>query len=222
MKQEIIDYYDDLASSYDESRFGGTYGRFIDGQERKLLAGMLPTGEILELACGTGRLSSFATVACDASRKSLDIATGRCTTARFACCDAEKLPFRSGHFSAVFAFHFLMHLESEAISRVLAEAARVLKPGGVFVVDVLSPGRKRGHNSRQPWHAATALSLSDLQALAGAAGLRIERHAGILVLPIQRFPSALRLQLCQLDMWLGGVVPFLASYHVAYMRKGDA
>jgi hypothetical protein len=31
----IVDYYDGLAKSYDSDRFGNSYGRFIDRQERQ-------------------------------------------------------------------------------------------------------------------------------------------------------------------------------------------
>ncbi len=34
MKTNIRDYYSNLAESYDENRFGNTYGQYIDQQER--------------------------------------------------------------------------------------------------------------------------------------------------------------------------------------------
>ena len=34
---KIIDYYDNLAETYDENRFENTYGKFIDKQERNIL-----------------------------------------------------------------------------------------------------------------------------------------------------------------------------------------
>lgn len=37
MKTNIRDYYSNLAESYDESRFGNTYGQYIDQQERAFL-----------------------------------------------------------------------------------------------------------------------------------------------------------------------------------------
>src|SRR5439155_5234851 len=47
--------------------------------------------------------------------------------------DATKLPFEDGRFSAVVSFTMLHHLPSAADQdRLFAEAARVLRPGGVF------------------------------------------------------------------------------------------
>ena len=34
---EIINYYDSLAKSYDEDRFNNAYGKFVDKQERIIL-----------------------------------------------------------------------------------------------------------------------------------------------------------------------------------------
>ena len=35
--KEIINYYNELATTYDAKRFRNTYGTFIDEQERKLI-----------------------------------------------------------------------------------------------------------------------------------------------------------------------------------------
>jgi hypothetical protein len=35
--EKIIEYYNQLASEYDENRFGNSYGQFIDFQERRIL-----------------------------------------------------------------------------------------------------------------------------------------------------------------------------------------
>ncbi|HEY1450151.1 MAG TPA: class I SAM-dependent methyltransferase [Solirubrobacteraceae bacterium] len=47
--------------------------------------------------------------------------------------DATAMPFADGRFSAVVCFTMLHHLPSPAAQdRLLAEAARVLRPGGIF------------------------------------------------------------------------------------------
>jgi len=37
MNTAIHDYYEELASDYDVDRFANSYGRYLDGQERKIL-----------------------------------------------------------------------------------------------------------------------------------------------------------------------------------------
>lgn len=56
--------------------------------------------------------------------------------------DATAMPFDDGRFSAVVCFTMLHHLPSpQAQDRLLAEAARVLRPGGVFAgTDSLGTG----------------------------------------------------------------------------------
>jgi len=47
--------------------------------------------------------------------------------------DATRMPFEDGRFSAVVCFTMLHHIPSRELQdRALAEAARVLRPGGVF------------------------------------------------------------------------------------------
>src|SRR5438132_1432715 len=117
MNREIIDYYDRHAATYDRDRFGSSYGKFIDIQERRILSRWLSAGgrRVLELACGTGRLSDFALIACDASLESLQIANRRRPSTCFVAADAAQLPFKSQSIDAVFAFHILMHLDRHNI-----------------------------------------------------------------------------------------------------------
>ena len=37
MKEKILQYYDELAPTYDENRFENSYGKYIDAQERTFL-----------------------------------------------------------------------------------------------------------------------------------------------------------------------------------------
>lgn len=57
--------------------------------------------------------------------------------------DATAMPFADGRFSAVVCFTMLHHLPSpQAQDRLLAEAARVLAPGGLFAgTDSIGTGR---------------------------------------------------------------------------------
>ncbi len=217
MDRAIIDYYDKLAGNYDSDRFGNSYGRFVHQQEREILDRAVPVqaGMILDMGCGTGRLSQYATHGCDASTESLKVATDKHPDKPFLAADLLSLPFASSTFDAAFCFHVLMHLRLEQVGDVLAEIARVLKPGGIFVVDVASRIRRRvlRHNAAG-WHGSTSLSLRELSSLAAKAGLKMDASFGTILFPIHRFPGALRESLVKIDGRLANRCPDLASYVV--------
>jgi len=91
----------------------------------------------LDVGCGGGFLSNYlaqqghATLGLDASFTSVRVAArhgeGR---ARYAQGDACRLPFPDRSVSVVCAMDLLEHIETPAA--LVAEAARVLKPGGLF------------------------------------------------------------------------------------------
>jgi SAM-dependent methyltransferase len=54
--------------------------------------------------------------------------------AALARADAQALPFPNAHFDGVVAFSILEHLPRPALARAAAEVARVLAPGGRFLV----------------------------------------------------------------------------------------
>ncbi len=99
-------------------------------------------GRLLDIGCGPGFLPNLLAaqghraIGVDMSRGSLKVAlsqsrntdvTGR---ADYQAADAYRLPFRDAAFDAVTALDFLEHVT--APERVIAEAARVLRPGGLF------------------------------------------------------------------------------------------
>jgi 2-polyprenyl-6-hydroxyphenyl methylase/3-demethylubiquinone-9 3-methyltransferase len=76
--------------------------------------------------------SAFEVTGIDASEASIDVAMRHDHTrkVRYLVGQAERLPFADGSFDVVCAMDFLEHVERPAA--VVAEVARVLKPGGVF------------------------------------------------------------------------------------------
>jgi 2-polyprenyl-3-methyl-5-hydroxy-6-metoxy-1,4-benzoquinol methylase/uncharacterized protein YbaR (Trm112 family) len=52
------------------------------------------------------------------------------------CGDVETLPFRSRSIDAVFSYSVLQHIDRAKVMRFFQEAARVLKPGGVCLVQL--------------------------------------------------------------------------------------
>jgi SAM-dependent methyltransferase len=215
MNPEIIAYYDQLALSYDQDRFGNSYGRFVDARERTLIERWLAgRRKVLEIACGTGRLSNLAHVACDASQESLKVARARDGKLPLAVADAMRLPFASASFDAVFGFHLLMHFDLASVRATIAEASRVLQPGGVLILDVVSKTRRRLHSRPAPptaWHGSMSLTVGEFRGLCAEQGLQPLRMTGLLLVPVQRLPHWLRPHLTMLDAALSSVLPSLSS-----------
>jgi len=97
-----------------------------------------PPAQVLDVGCGGGFLSNHLSTlghhvtGLDASRDALAIASryDRTGLVRYQQGDALNLPYAAGSFDAVCAMDFLEHVENP--DRVIAEAARVLKPSGLF------------------------------------------------------------------------------------------
>jgi ubiquinone/menaquinone biosynthesis C-methylase UbiE len=109
--------------------------------ERLVELGALRGARVLELGCGTGRLSqaleqrALARVwAVDASEKMVARAKALGVNARVA--RAEALPFKRGWFDAAVA-RMTVHLLDRP--RAFAEAARVLAPSGRLVIATADP-----------------------------------------------------------------------------------
>jgi 2-polyprenyl-3-methyl-5-hydroxy-6-metoxy-1,4-benzoquinol methylase len=119
--EKIIEYYNQLASEYDENRFGNSYGQFIDFQERRILNKIFKkqSGKILDLACGSGRLTNFATSGADASEEMLKIAQKKHSEKEFFQAKSNELPFEKESFQGCLTFHFIMHLDEVIFTKPL-------------------------------------------------------------------------------------------------------
>jgi 2-polyprenyl-6-hydroxyphenyl methylase / 3-demethylubiquinone-9 3-methyltransferase len=123
-------------------------------------------GRILDIGCGAGFLANalaaqgHQVTGIDMSRGSLKVARAQASAARggprvhrapaappapaaplaqYRVADAYRLPFRNASFDAVSALDFLEHVTEPG--RVIAEAARVLKPGGLFFFHTFNRNR---------------------------------------------------------------------------------
>lgn len=54
----------------------------------------------------------------------------------FICSDAERLPFQRGSVDCVFSYSVLQHLDKSKVLGIFREIARVLKPGGICLVQL--------------------------------------------------------------------------------------
>lgn len=113
-------------------------------------------GRVLEIACGPGRLTAEMEhvsqgVAVDFSPSMLQVARQRTNgsggTWAFLRSDAFVLPFRSGSFDGVYTLRFIRHFQLEDRRRLYAEIGRILRPGGIFMVDALNREVSLPHRS---------------------------------------------------------------------------
>ena len=97
--------------------------------ERTLAARILDIGGGGE--CVMGRLYGARVTAIDRSREELDEAPNVCEK---RLMDAEELEFGDCSFESATFFYTLMYMPRDTQERAIAEAARVLKPGGRLAI----------------------------------------------------------------------------------------
>jgi SAM-dependent methyltransferase len=159
---------------------------------KRCLAALRPVrGAVLELGCGAGQyLRALRTRRPDLDVHGVDLdsaAVKEAQTVPGADCrqaDAAQLPYPEGRFAAVVGFDILEHVARP--ERVLAEAARVLSPGGLLHLYVPCEGNpgtvyvRRGHGLKARWgghvQQFTTERLLELVQAAGFTLLEI-RHA---------------------------------------------
>jgi 2-polyprenyl-6-hydroxyphenyl methylase / 3-demethylubiquinone-9 3-methyltransferase len=124
------------------------------GYMRRILVkdlGLDPNGlRILDVGCGGGLLAEeFAELGCavtgvDPSSESLEVARahaqGRGLDIEYREAIGESLPFDDGAFPAVYCCDVLEHVDD--VGRTVAEIARALEPGGVFLYDTINRTRR--------------------------------------------------------------------------------
>jgi SAM-dependent methyltransferase len=88
--------------------------------------------------------------------------------------DAHDLPFEDASFDSVCAFHVIEHTAEPA--RVMAEAARVLRPNGTFLVAV--PFMWGVHEAPRDFYRFTPYALIDLYRRVGLIQVAVEPLCG--------------------------------------------
>ena len=101
--------------------------------------GPAPGALVLDVGCGTGSLldplrrRGYRPLGLDVRPEGLASVRARDPDAWLVQAEADHLPLRDGSVDAVVALDVLEHVDDRA---VLAEVARVLRPGGLLVVSV--------------------------------------------------------------------------------------
>lgn len=141
--------YDQEAERYDSARGGEPRAAAAAGA----VLGLLPADirELLDTGCGTGIVTRRLAAGRPAARVTgVDLAPAMIRRAAerlpgaVVRADARRLPFPDGRFDAVTSVWLLHLAPTDADARaVVAECARVLRPGGVYVTTV---GKAAAHN----------------------------------------------------------------------------
>ncbi len=120
-----------------------------------------PRGRVIDVGCGHGRhtvalcRAGFWTVGVDIAPSAIEstgaMARGGGRGCLIARCDMQALPFADAVFDAVLAWRTCYLQRKAGIVRAVAEAARVLRPGGFLLASFRSTtnilfyvGRNRG------------------------------------------------------------------------------
>ncbi|MBI2941864.1 MAG: class I SAM-dependent methyltransferase [Chloroflexi bacterium] len=134
-----------VSQNYDELRFGGPSGEWVNRRELSLIQTLLPpTGQgakVLDLGCGTGRLSlhlrelGYDAVAVDSSAEMLAAARAKPGGKQIAWLqgDAGALPLAARAFDAVVALRMAFHFPD--LRLLLGAAIGVVKSGGRILFD---------------------------------------------------------------------------------------
>lgn len=137
-------------------------------------------GRLLDIGTGTGRLLEVlaprvdSALGVDASKAMLALARARLARAGLSHCavrlaDMYRLPFGAAEFDVAVLQMVLHHADEPA--QVLAEAARVLRPGGTLLVADLAR-HDRGEIAAKFAHRHPGFADADMARMLRAAGLR--------------------------------------------------
>lgn len=202
-------------------------GQITDRLESDLLFELLGPvcgRKVLDVGCGEGKLAAaLARRGAVVSAVDVDpamLAAARCRIdaddidVRLCRADGARLPFDDSIFDSVTAVTMLCFVNSP--EPVLAEMARVLRPGGALVIGELGRRSLWGAHRRvraflgdATWRAARFRTASELRNLIEDAGLVVLQERGAIYYP--PYARVARL-LATLDQWLGQKSTFGAAF----------
>ncbi|MFB6726507.1 Maf family nucleotide pyrophosphatase [Kribbella sp. NPDC056345] len=196
-----LEYNESEAARYDDSRGGVERAQAA----ARAVGELLPAGSqrVLELAVGTGIVGAEL-VALGNLVHGFDLSTAMLQHAKVrlpghvAAADATRLPVADRRTDAVVAI-WLLHLLDDS-APILAEVARILRPGGVFLTTTEKNEVTRYADGREPNTTRAQDSLTRLVAEAANHGLLLDGattfpgpaypSGGIPVYPLVRFRRA--------------------------------
>jgi SAM-dependent methyltransferase len=155
--ENFKNYYrsEDITGSYDKIRFSSRGGIYIDQRERDAVLTGLPNpsaGRILEIGCGTGRLTltllerGYSVLSIDPSAGMLNKARAKLDQLPEHVRERVELQMGSGFelsglpqgFAGAVSLRVFIHLSLNEVGQMLREIGSRLKTEGIFCFDTLS------------------------------------------------------------------------------------
>jgi ubiquinone/menaquinone biosynthesis C-methylase UbiE len=136
-KDKTRDTYDKIAP-----KFSSTHFEHFWVEEFKIYQKLIDGNKVLDIGCGAGRDAAvfvendFDYTGIDASEGMLKVAAERVPKGAFKQMDFYDLEFSEGEFDGFWAAASFLHVPKEDAGKVVQEAKRILKPGGVGFISV--------------------------------------------------------------------------------------
>ena len=188
----------EAAETYEEIRFKSLKGRLADKREKEmigeLLSDLLKGSLVLDLACGTGRITEFLLSkgyrvwGIDISPEMLKVAQKRLSSFgelfNLRQAEAENLPFAGKFFDSATCIKLLGHIPSKTRVKILQEIKRVTKDPFIVAYYISGPIvftkrkiRKFLTGNKALWFPVTK---KELQKEIRSAGLKILKEKRVL------------------------------------------
>jgi SAM-dependent methyltransferase len=143
-------HFDSVAEEYDSSLPAHVVEHYLRKRTEFVARHHPPPARLLDVGCGTGALaarlagSGYDVTGVDPSDRMLEVMRRRAPGIEAVHAGGEALPFGDGAFDLALTVATLHHVAApDAVRAVLAEMARVVRPGGhVLIWD---------HNPRNPY-----------------------------------------------------------------------
>ena len=151
-----MESYEFLAGCYDELTTDVRYSRWADYIEKHFARSALPIHTVLDLACGTGRLTAelmgrgYEMVCADRSAEMLSVAAEKCRDLAgeppvFLCQSMEKLDLYGTVDACVCCLDSVNYVTSpRKLKKAFQRVHLFLMPGGLFLFDINTPDKLRG------------------------------------------------------------------------------
>lgn len=248
--QESVYSIDTVSQSVPERSIN--YSDYLLKRCMELVDRHVENSVVLDICCATGQhINGFSDIINKGvgidfvlpflKKANEDKSASSANTVFFICCDAKRLPFRSGYFEVAYSFSSFYAIPN--VGKAIKEMSRMLKPGGICIFDLgnlysINIAVANTYHKELNWAKQFPITVPEMRQLIRDAGLRILEHHAFQFLPLWTAdrPIWLRPLLWKgwtrlltrnlggkmLDEWISSlpVLNFFAFRHVFVCEKG--